>query len=447
MSVLPRLSSYSAYQKRVCGLIGIPVSGLNDTEKDFIQGFYATRAKNMWQNSPWLDVSPYGEARFAGNLLTYPNDLTKTAYWTASGVTPTLSATNPQFANPADGRKTATLLSETATTAVHNVVQSYNFLPNINYQYSAYIRSNGRNFVRLSIFDGTTTFSAFFNTYTGVLGTTANTTNTPTIIQQNNGYWLCTLFITSSATAGSGNVTTSLSNDGSNLTYAGSTSAGVYSWGNLLLQTSYADPSSIIIPWEQTGEDNIDSVVQVWRDSPVSAINPRAQGYELTPNGIQLVGPGGYAYGVWYVSYPNGYTPAQFPVFLYYRKQCPDYTANNYDATLTYSVDDQVLFEVTGNGGNVTNFYKCVVATSAGQSPTSAPTNWELIPIYEVFFLPSVYGAYAEWLRMDGQIEKSLAMDAVAQRQQDDAADKQERQDGWIPPIKIATHVTSQFRR
>lgn len=415
-------------------------------EKSFIQGFFNTQQRAVWNDSPWLDISPYGEARFAGNLLTYPNDLTKTAYWTATAVTPTTSTTNPQFGNPCDNRKTATLLSETVANSAHSISQTYTFLPSINYQYSAYIRASGRNYVQFSVYDGNTTYTAFFNVSTGVIGSSANVTTTPTIIQSTNGYWLCTLYFTSSASATAGTVTTKISTDGSTTSYAGDITKGVYSWGNLLLQNSFASPNLLVIPWEQTGEEPIDAVISVWRDNPANTNFPRPQGYELTTDGIQIVGSGGYAYGVYFNAVPNGYTPAQFPVYLYYRKQPPNYTASDWSATLTYSVDDQVLFEVTGNGGNVTNFYKCVVATTAGQSPSTAPTSWEKINIYEVFFNTVLYGAYADWLRMDGQMEKALAMDSMSQKYKDDESDRQERLMGWVQPCVFSSHVTSQPR-
>ena len=53
------------------------------------------------------------------------------------------------------------------------------------------------------------------------------------------------------------------------------------------------------------------------------------------------------------------------PLFLYYRKACPSFTGSTYSATATYAVDAQIYF--TNSAGNG-DYYKCLVATSAGQS-------------------------------------------------------------------------------
>src|SRR6185295_13298668 len=204
----------------------------------------------------------------------------------------------------------------------------------------------------------------------------------------------------------------------------GDATKGIYSWGNLLLQTSYASPTSLLVPWRQQGEDEIDAVFEVWKDSPANAGYPRPQGYELNPNGIQLVGPVGYSSGILYNSIPTFYSPTQIPVYLYYRKACPDFAAPAYSASTQYAVDDQILFT---NSASVVNFYKCLVATSGGQSPDNTPASWQLLEIPEPLFNYAVYSAYADWLRMDGQMDKAGAADAIAQRKQDDEADKQER--------------------
>tara|TARA_R110000868_G_scaffold366441_1_gene629346 strand:- start:4135 stop:5376 length:1242 start_codon:yes stop_codon:yes gene_type:complete len=413
---------------------------MNTTETGFLQGYFNTAMRDIWQSNSWIDVSPYGEARFAGNLLSYPNDLTKSAYWTATAVTPTANA----LANPADGRTTASKLLETSATSAHKVSQTYTFLPSVNYQFSGYARALGRNYLYLSVYDGVTTYTAYFNISTGVIGTTANCNQTPTIVQQNNGFWLCTIYFTSDAAAGAGTANVQISSDGSTLSYAGDATKGIYSWGNLLLQTSYASPTSLTIPWNQQGESDIDALFQIWKDSPANAGNPRRHGFELNQTGIQLVGPIGVNYGIIYSSVPTYYTPTQLPVFLWYRKQCPDYSAADYDATALYAIDDQILFE---DSDGITNFWKCIVATSAGQSPDSMASSWELIEIPEVFFNYAVYAAYADWLRMDGQTDKAMSADALAQRKMDDESDKQERQQGWVAPMNVATHVTSQYRR
>ncbi len=421
------------------GLIGIPYSGMTDDEKNFIQGYFNTAMQNCWNSNNWIDVSPYGEARFAGNLIDYPNDLTKSD-WTATAVT----ATANEISNPADGLVTATKLLETSATSAHKVEQAYSFLPNINYQFSGYARPLGRNYVYLAVNDGAVTYTAYFNISTGVVGTTANLTQTPTIVQQNNGFWLCTINFTSAANAGTGSVAVQISTDGTTLSYAGDATKGIFSWGNLLLQTSFASPTSLTIPWNQQGENEIDALFQVWRDSPASVSNPRRQGYELTQTGIQLIGPTGVNFGILYNSIPTYYTPTQLPVYLWYRKQCPDFSAPDYDATASYAEGDQVVFE---DSSGVSNFWAATGAVTINQSPEASPSLWEMLEIPEIFFNYAVYSSYADWLRQDGQTDKASNADTLAQRMIDQESDKQERQEGWVAPMNVYTHVTSQYRR
>lgn len=433
-----KVSSYSAFVSKCSALIGIPYDAMTAQEQAFLATFFDNQMGNMWADSNWMDVCPYGEARFAGDLLTYSNDLTKSSYWSLYNYTATANA----LSNPADGRMTATKVLETSAVSVtHGVVQNYTFIPSVNYQYSAYLRPiGGRSAISLEIYDGANTYTAFFNILNGTLTSqSANITQTPTITQQNNGFWLCTLYITSAATAGAGTVAT-----GSSVNYTGDPTKGFYSWGQLLLQTSYADPTAINIPYEQLGEDTIDEVFQVWATSPASALAPRPQGYELTPDNIQIVGPSGYwGWGVNYSAYPNGYTPCQNPFYIYYRKEMPSYTGAAYSNTATYAVDDQILFT---DGDGVMNFWKCEVATTAGQSPDTTPASWRLLEIPLMFLMFAVYGSYADWLRMDGQLEKAAAMDTLAESYQDQEADKAERQAGWVLPMKVQSHVTSQQR-
>lgn len=431
------LTSYSAFTTKSAALIGIPFNSMTSDETGFLSTFFSNQMSKIWDDNNWIDICPYGEARFAGNLLEYPNDLTKSSFWTLYNYTASLAT----ITNPADGRYTVTKLLETAAGPVpHGAQQSHTFIPSIIYQYSAYLRGAGRTNIALEVYDGANTYTGFFDIAAGTISShTNNMLQQPTITQQNNGFWLCTIYFTTAATAGTGTVGV-----GNSVPSFGDITKGFYSWGELLLQTQYADPTAINIPYSQLGEDVIDVVFDVWSTSPASALAPRPQGYELTPDGIQIVGPSGYwGWGVNYSAYPNGYTPCQNPFFLYYRKAIPDYSGSVYDINTAYAVDDQILFT---NSKNVANYFKCLVATSAGQSPDTTPASWSLREIPAMFLSFAVYGAYSDWLRMDGQMEKAAAMDAMADDYRIQEADKMERQSGWVMPMRVQSHITSQAR-
>jgi hypothetical protein len=293
----------------------------------------------------------------------------------------------------------------------------------------------------MSVYDGASTYSAFFNVSTGIVGTTSGVT-TATCTQQPNGYYLCQITFTSSASATtSGTYTVALSTDGSTLSYAGDITKGVYLWGALVQQTSLVPMNDLVVPWEQTGEETIEAVFDVYQSSPMGAMYPKGQGYELTPDGIQIIN------GTW-TNYVNGVVQSSLygllvvnPVFVYYRKYVPEYSGSTYSATATYTVGQQVYFtDSSGNG----DFYKCIVATTAGQSPSTTAASWQLLPLYNVFFQYCVYRTFADWLVSDGQQDKAAAMQATADQKLADAIEVQERQMGDVLRTKFQTHLTSR---
>lgn len=435
---MARTRNYSDFLDSVIQLIGIPPSRLTTEVAASINQFFNNAIRDIWIATQWYDTCPRGEARFVGNKLTYPNDLTKTAYWANTALTITAN----QLANPLDGSVTASKLLETSATSEHKVVQNVtSFFPSQEYTVTAYVRPNGRNNVQLVAYDGSTTFSAFFDVSAGTVGTVVNADGT-SISLQPNGFYLCQMNFTASASAtSSGTYSLKLSTNGSTVSYAGDTSKGAYVWGCLVQQITNVPVSDLLLPWQQTGEEAIDAVFDVYQASPSSAFYPRQQGYLLTQDGIQMIN------GAW-ATYINGVNQSSIygilpcnPVFLFYRKYAPTYTGDDYSATATYAVDDQVYFTDSSDRGN---YWKCVAATSAGESPSTTPSKWQVIPLYTVFLQYCIYRAYADWLTSDGQLDKADRASAMADRKLADSIEVQERQMGDVLPTKFQTHVTSR---
>jgi hypothetical protein len=421
-------------------LVGIPSSRITTELAGVFNTLFNSAMKTVWEAGPWLEVSPRGEARFAGSKLTYPNDLSASV-WTGTALT----ITKNSIANPLDGRTTASKAMETAANSAHSVEQTVDIVIDTTYALSAYVRPNGRSWAYLKFNDGVNDYTAFFDATTGTVGTVAGTGATATITQQGNGYWLCTLDFTTAATASAtGTATVQVSSDGATLSYAGDTAKGLYIWGVLLQQTSNTGINDYVISWDQDGEDEINAVFEVYQTNPFATMLPRPQRYQLGPDGITLISG---TWGSYYVNGVNqntiyGANPAN-PVFLYYRKSVPDYSGDTYDATDTYAVDEQVYFvNSIGNG----DFYKCLTATSAGESPDSAAAKWEVIPFYSVFYNYVLWQSYGDWLVSDGQADKAQGAYAMAQKKMDDEFDVLERQMGDVMPTKVQTHVTTQAR-
>jgi hypothetical protein len=136
------------------------------------------------------------------------------------------------------------------------------------------------------------------------------------------------------------------------------------------------------------------------------------------------------------------------PSYIYYRKAFQYYTGTVYDSTLTYAVGAQIYYTITTAGASygTSDFYKCLVATSAGQNPETNPTSWQIINIPEVLFSYLVYKVYGDWLISDGQMDKADGAYRIAEAKKDDEIDRQERQNGDVMPTLVSTHVTSQAR-
>lgn len=387
---------------------------------------------------------PYGIA-FDANGTLYASNYNALSLFR---ITPNggLTLTANAIQNPADGEITATKAMETATLGVHSVYQAVaTFYPNTSYKVSFYARPNGRAWQRISVSDGSNIIrSAFFNTSTGQVGTTVGF-STVTMAQQPNGFWLCQATFTASASANTtGAYTLQLSNDGSTLVYTGSASKGAFFWGALVQQTSNTPVQDLVLSWDQLGEDSIDVVYNIWPCSPFANNYPSQFGYNITPQGIQVINGTPYQY----VNYQNGVAqnnlygaPPNNPIFVYYRKNCPQYTGDVFDATLTYAVDDQVYFTASDGYGD---FYKCIVATTAGQSPTTTPASWQRITLFDTFLQYCIYQAFGDWLISDGQFDKAQSVYGIAEGKMMDAMDKNERQMDVMSPLKVSTHLTSR---
>lgn len=435
-----RTENYSTYLKKMAALVGIPPTRITTELAAVWNVHFDTAIQRAWKLSNWIDLCPFGEARFVGNQLEYPNDLSKTAYWTSAFVTSTYPAAG--IPNPQDGRINVSKVTETATTAGHAVAQASTFLPNVQYRVSAWLRPNGRDYAVLSAIVGGVTIEAAFYFPTATVYSTSNCT--ATCGQQAAGFQLCTMSFTTSATAASGTVYAYLSTDGTTNSYLGSTSKSMYVWGFLCTQTSDIGQDSQLLEWDQLGENEIECVFQVYQTNPTASQYPQIQSYVEVPGGIQMIS------GLVTQYYVNGIAQNQIfgappinPCYLYYRRKCPEYTGVEFDATDTYAVGEQIYFVNSIGEGN---FYKCIVATSAGQDPDDTPSKWELIEIPEVLFWNALYQSFADWLISDGQQDKAVGMYAVADSKLQDEFDRQERQMGRVMPWIVSTHLNYPAR-
>ena len=418
----------------------MPTSRLTTETAQSINDLFNANVRQIWGAGNWPDLTGWGEARFVGNSLTYPNDLSQTAYWTANATTVTANS----ISNPADNRVTASKVFETATTAEHNVTQAITAFGATTYQASVYARPAGRNYLYLAVNDGTTTFSAFFNVQTGNLGTQANVQNA-NVQQCANGFFLCTIIYETGANATSQTYKTGISTDGSTISYAGDITKGLYLWGNLIVQQNNVSPQQFTIPWDQTGEAEIDVMFQAWVNSPAMITYPRQQGFVVTKDGFQMISSAGGFMGTnGYVSYNTN--PAN-PVYIYYRRVSYNYSGDEFSATATYVAGQYIYYtRTTGALTGTSDYYKCLATTTAGQDPEDTPSKWDIQLVPEMISQPLIWQTYGDWLIQDGQADKALQAYGIVEVKKNEEWDRIQRQMPDSFQMTVSTHVTSQNR-
>ena len=149
--------------------------------------------------------------------------------WTPSGATPTANTTTAP-----DGTTTGASLVESATTASHNIFFTAGTV-GLTYTQTVYAKANTRNWLKVVNY---TTY-ANFDLTNGVIGS-YNTAGVPTITSVGNGWYRCTMSLTTALASymqlnvGSGNVASYIDS------YVGDGTSGIYIWGAQLEQRSSA---------------------------------------------------------------------------------------------------------------------------------------------------------------------------------------------------------------
>ena len=178
-------------------------------------------------------------------------------------------------------------------------------------------------------------------------------------------------------------------------------------------------PSSNLIEWDQNGETAIGAVFAIYDVDPHDTTAYHPLGYDILSTGVKLVGS----------------DQTDDDVYVWSRKQVPDYSGADYSASTTYSVDDQVFYATTGD------YYKCL-QSATGQAPTET-AYWERLTAPYRFLDYCVMSSYADWLRQDDQHAKAEGI----QRRADDILlteqDKLERQEGYVKPPVVNTHLST----
>lgn len=129
-----------------------------------------------------------------------------------------------------------------------------------------------------------------------------------------------------------------------------------------------------------------------------------------------------------------------------YRTKRPELVGDLYAPAVAYSVGAQVYFDSGSNTGTYTpvagkphygNFYNCVEATTASQSPSTHPAKWQIVQIPYLFASYAARGAFSDWLKSELQLEAAQVAEAEAQNTLTEAIDIILRQQKQVNRINM----------
>ena len=144
-----------------------------------------------------------------------------------------------------------------------------------------------------------------------------------------------------------------------------------------------------IVDWEQDGEDAFEVCTGAWDRDPQSDAEALPLPYSVRNDGIQF-GPEVDVTSVW----------------LEIRIRPRKLTATIYDEAEAYADGDGVYFpELDGN------VYVANQATTAGQTPGTHASKWDLVPIADFLELAVKAGAQADWLTSDERPRAGVVWD------------------------------------
>jgi hypothetical protein len=167
------------------------------------------------------------------NLRTYSQEFDN-ASWGKTGVTVTANSTTSP-----DGTVNADSLIEDTATSTHEVLQS-GALTAVAHTFSAFVKANGRSWVRLFVFQsGLVGASVWFNVATGAMGTVGSGATNATITNFGNGWYRCSFTFTALAAASSSYIQIATADNGPS-SYTGNGTSGLFIYGAQLEAGAFA---------------------------------------------------------------------------------------------------------------------------------------------------------------------------------------------------------------
>ncbi len=136
-------------------------------------------------------------------------------------------------------------------------------------------------------------------------------------------------------------------------------------------------------------------------------------------------------------------------VWLEYRIAKPELFGDAYSSSVAYSVGAQIYFDTSTNSGSFTpgagkapagNLYTCLVATVAGQSPSTNAPSWSRVEIPTAFAEYLSRSLVADFWRSEGQFEKAISAEGDASAAVERLVDIQVRQQGQVSRLNVLSY-------
>lgn len=135
-------------------------------------------------------------------------------------------------------------------------------------------------------------------------------------------------------------------------------------------------PFDRYVAYEQDGKTEIGSVAALYMRNPYSTTRNLELPFLLSADGVQV-------------------TSAVTCAWIQFRLRCPKLTGEVFSATAIYTSGKQVYFSDDDTRGN---FYAANTTTTAGDSPSNAPSKWDVVEIPRIFHRYLAHGIAADWI-------------------------------------------------
>ena len=182
-------------------------------------------------NLPRFDYDPVSlsckgllieEAR--SNLYTYSEQFDHPNWTKTSSTISANATTSPDGTVNADK-----IIASVSASTAHTVAQTITLALNTTYTVSVFAKKAELDFLALNIYSGTTSYWTWYNLATGVIGT-ATGNQTRSITDFGNGWYRCTLTVTTAA-SGSPNIAIFAAQVNGALAFVGDGTSGIFLYG------------------------------------------------------------------------------------------------------------------------------------------------------------------------------------------------------------------------